>query len=59
MKQEHVESLVEDLERSIQMRSVLRQRLMRNEEVDLVSEWNEIEQLDAEIARKIRKHPIE
>jgi hypothetical protein len=38
---------------------LLLDRLARNDEVDLVEEWNSIEQLDAEIARKIRKHPIE
>ena len=41
------------------MRTMLRQKLATNQEVDLVGEWNEIEQLDLEIARKIRKGPIE
>lgn len=41
------------------MRQTLRQRLERAEEVDLVTEWNAIEQLDLEIARKIRKRPPE
>ena len=59
MKPEEVAALMLDLERSVQMRSMLRQRLGTNEEVDLVAEWQEIEQLDLEIARKIRKRPIE
>jgi hypothetical protein len=41
------------------MRSMLRQKLATNQEVDLVEEWKEIEQLDLEIVRKIRKRPIE
>jgi len=57
MKPEEVQSLAADIERSIKMRSMLHQRLTLNEAVDLVQEWNEIEQLDTEIARKIRKQP--
>jgi hypothetical protein len=37
---------------------MLRDKLRRQEPVDLVEEWNLIEQLDLEIARKIRKRPI-
>ena len=59
MKPEEVAKLVLDIERSVQMRTMLRQKLATNQEVDLVEEWNEIEQLDLEIARKIRKRPIE
>ena len=59
MKPDEVAKLVLDIERSVQMRTMLRQRLATNQEVDLVEEWNEIEQLDLEIARKIRKRPIE
>ena len=59
MKPDEVAKLVLDIERSVQMRTMLRQKLATNEEVDLVEEWNEIEQLDLEIARKIRKRPIE
>ena len=59
MKPEDVAALMLDLERSVQMRTMLRQKLATNQEVDLVEEWNEIEQLDLEIARKIRKRPIE
>ena len=58
MKKEEAESLAGDIERSVQLRSMLLQRLNNNEAVDLVREWNEIEQLDTEIARKIRKQPI-
>jgi len=59
MKPDEIAKLVLDLERSVQMRTMLRQKLATNQEVDLVEEWNEIEQLDLEIARKIRKRPIE
>ena len=47
-----------DIERSMQMRMMLHDRLRRQEPLDLVHEWNLIEQLDLEIARKIRKRPI-
>jgi hypothetical protein len=59
MKPDEVAKLILDIERSIQMRTMLSQKLTSNEEVDLVEEWHEIEQLDLEIARKIRKRPIE
>jgi hypothetical protein len=59
MKPDEVATLILDIERSVQMRTMLRQKLATNQEVDLVEEWNEIEQLDLEIARKIRKRPIE
>ena len=59
MKPDEVAKLVLDIERSVQMRTTLRQKLTTNQEVDLVEEWHEIEQLDLEIARKIRKGPIE
>ena len=59
MKPDEVAKLMLDIERSVQMRTVLRQKLATNQEVDLVEEWHEIEQLDLEIARKIRKGPIE
>lgn len=59
MKQDEVAKLMLDIERSVQMRSMLRQKLATNQEVDLVEEWKEIEQLDLEIVRKIRKRPIE
>ena len=59
MKQDEVANLMLDLDRSVQMRTMLRQKLSTNQEVDLVEEWREIEQLDLEIARKIRKRPIE
>jgi hypothetical protein len=48
-----------DIERSMQMRKMLHERLARQEDVDLVEEWNAIEQLDQEISRKIRKHRLE
>jgi hypothetical protein len=59
MKPDEVANLIMDIERSVQMRTMLRQKLATNQEVDLVEEWHEIEQLDLEIARKIRKRPIE
>jgi hypothetical protein len=59
MKPDEVAKLVLDIERSVQMRTMLRQKLATNQEVDLVEEWHEIEQLYLEIARKIRKRPIE
>jgi hypothetical protein len=59
MNPDEVAKLVLDIERSVQMRTMLRQKLATNHEVDLVEEWNEIEQLDLGIARKIRKGPIE
>ena len=48
-----------DIERSVQMRKSLHERLARKEEVNLVDEWYEIEQIDLEIANTIRKRPIE
>ena len=59
MDQHDVDLLLLDIERSVQMRNGLRDRLTRREEVDLVESWNEIEQIDLEIANKIRKRPIE
>lgn len=59
MNQQEVDLLILDIERSVQMRNGLRDRLLGHEEVDLVDAWNEIEQLDLEIANKIRKRPIE
>ena len=59
MEQADVSKLMLDIERSLQMRQLLLDRLARKDEVDLVEEWSSIEQLDAEIARKIRKRPIE
>ena len=44
MKPDEVAKLVLDIERSVQMRTMLRQKLATNQEVDLVEEWNEIEQ---------------
>ena len=59
MDQHEVDLLLLDIERSVQMRNGLRDRLTRREAVDLVEAWNEIEQIDLEIANKIRKRPIE
>jgi hypothetical protein len=59
MKQNEVAELMLDIERSLQMRKMLYDRLARQKELDLVEEWNAIEQLDLEIARKIRKRRFE
>jgi hypothetical protein len=59
MKPDEVAELMRDIERSRQMRATLHEKLSRQEEVDLVEEWNQIEQLDLEIAGKIRKRPLE
>ncbi len=59
MEQNEVSQLMLDIERSMQMRKMLHEKLARQEDVDLVQEWNAIEQLDLEIARKIRKHRLE
>ncbi len=59
MEDHDVAKLMLDIERSVQMRKSLHERLGRKEEVDLVDEWHEIEQIDLEIAKKIRKRPIE
>jgi hypothetical protein len=59
MEQDEVSQLMLDIERSMQMRKMLHEKLARQEDVDLVQEWNAIEQLDLEIARKIRKHRLE
>ena len=59
MEQDEVSQLMLDIERSMQMRNMLHEKLARQEDVDLVQEWNAIEQLDLEIARKIRKHRLE
>jgi len=58
MKPEDVAALILDIDRSVQMRQALHQKLASSQEVDLVEEWDAIEQLDLEIARKIRKGPI-
>ena len=59
MKPDELAALILDIDRSVQLRMMLSRKLTSNEEVDLVEEWHEIEQLDLEIARKIRKRPIE
>jgi hypothetical protein len=59
MKPDEVAELMRDIERSRQMRATLHEKLSRQKEVDLVEEWNQIEQLDLEIAGKIRKRPLE
>ena len=58
MERNDVIQVMQDLERSIQMRQALFDRLARNEEVDLAQEWELIEQLEMELSRKIRKRPV-
>src|SRR5687768_13700730 len=52
MEQNEVSQLMLDIERSMQMRKMLHDKLACQEDVDLVEEWNAIEQLDLEISRK-------
>ena len=59
MKPDEVAELMRDIERSSQMRTTLLEKLSRQEDVDLVEEWNQIEQLDLEIAGKIRKRRLD
>ncbi len=59
MEQKEVSQLMLDIERSMQMRKMLHDKLARQEDLDLVEEWSAIEQLDLEISRKIRKHRLE
>lgn len=58
MDRDDVIRVMQDLERSIQMRQALIDRLGRNEEVDLAQEWETIEQLEMELSKKIRKRPV-
>ena len=59
MKRDEIADLMRDIDRSVQMRKSLLERLGRDEAVDLVAEWLDIEQIDIEVANKIRKRPIE
>jgi len=59
MTPDELAALILDIDRSVQMRMMLSRKLTSKQEVDLVEEWHQIEQLDQEIARKIRKGPIE
>ena len=59
MNPDELAALILDIDRSVQMRMMLSRKLTSKQEVDLVEEWHQIEQLDQEIARKIRKGPIE
>ena len=59
MDQDELAQLSLQIERSIEMRQSLRARLATGEAVDLVAVWEEIEKLDHEIARTLRKRPIE
>jgi len=59
MTPDELAALILDIDRSVQMRMMLSRKLTSKQEVDLVEEWHQIEQLDQETARKIRKGPIE
>ena len=52
------EQLRQDIERSEEMRARLREQLAANKDVDLVAAWSEIEMLDQDIARRIRKRHV-
>jgi hypothetical protein len=55
MNREETEQLRQDIERSVQMRQAISGRLARNEVFDLLEAWTDLEQLDQDIARRIRK----
>jgi hypothetical protein len=54
MKPDELAALILDIDRSVQLRTMLHRKLTSKQEVDLVEEWHQIEQLDQEIARKIQ-----
>ena len=58
MEREQILQLLTEIQRSIEARKVLHDKVSRDENVDLVEEWSAIEQLDAAIARTIRKRPV-
>ena len=57
MDQDELAQLSLHIERSIDVRQSLRATLASGQPVDLIKEWEEIEKLDHEIARMIRKRP--
>jgi hypothetical protein len=59
MERDEVAQLVQDIERSIEMRRALQEKLSNGGRIDLVQEWEAIERLDHGITRQIRKRPPE
>jgi hypothetical protein len=57
MDRDEVAQLALAIEKSIEMRQALQDKLTSDEPVDLVEEWEAIERLDVEIRRSIRKRP--
>ena len=55
MYREEAEQLRQDIDRSVQMRAAISKKLAQNDEFNLLEAWNELEQLDQDIARRIRK----
>ena len=55
MDERDVNDLMIDLERSIQLRQEIQEQLRRGEFVDLVSAWENVERIDHQVTRKIRK----
>jgi hypothetical protein len=43
-----------DIERSEQMRADIREKLAEGQDIDLVAAWEDLEQLDMDIAKRIR-----
>ncbi len=58
MTAEERERLMQDIDRSVEMRQRIKKKLADNEDIDLVEAWSELEQLDMEIVRSIRKRPL-
>jgi hypothetical protein len=55
MDERDVNDLMIDLERSIQLRQEIQEKLRRGEFVDLVNAWENVERIDHQVTRKIRK----
>lgn len=59
MDRDALAQLAVALQRSIEMREALQQKISGKGFVDLLKEWEDIERLDHEITRQIRKRPPE
>ena len=49
------EQLRQDIKRSEELRADIRAKLARGKDQDVVTGWDDIERLDAEIARRVRQ----
>lgn len=49
------EQLRQDIKRSDELRAGIRAKLARGKDQDVVTGWDDIERLDAEIARRVRQ----